>query len=433
MSNLATTTARPTAKRGKTKQIQLERSGNGKPLATIRNFLIIMEEDQQYESIRFNELTGQAEIHSIAADGKPEMRIWRDSDDSASREFIETKYKLHNRSKHDDALRIFFASRSYNPLLDLVESFVWDGQNRCEHFLPVWMKAEDSPYTREVSRLIFAGGIHRLYEPGCKFDDMPILVGTKQGEGKSTCIQWLGLHDNYVTSTKNLSGDQKSIEAIQGAWIVEVSEMAAFKTSEVELIKGFVSMTNDKLRLPYDKRTTIMPRRCIFIGNSNSSAFLVDKTGNRRFYPVEVHSNGYDLFDHEAEMRDYICQCWAEARERYKAGNMPPVANRELIPLYHAAQAGAMAEDYRVGVITEYLRRLPSDAIVCVKELWDKALFPDTVQKPTRRDQTDIADILDHVDGWERAGRPILPTYGQQRAWRRSKGTAEDEEDVLPF
>ena len=209
--------------------------------------------------------------------------------------------------------------------------------------------------------------------------------------------------------------------------------MAAFKTSEVELIKGFVSMTNDKLRLPYDKRTTIMPRRCIFIGNSNSSAFLVDKTGNRRFYPVEVHSNGYDLFDHEAEMRDYICQCWAEARERYKAGNMPPVANRELIPLYHAAQAGAMAEDYRVGVITEYLRRLPSDAIVCVKELWDKALFPDTVQKPTRRDQTDIADILDHVDGWERAGRPILPTYGQQRAWRRSKGTAEDEEDVLPF
>ena len=433
MENLATTTARPTSKRGKRKQIQLERSGNGKPLSTIKNFLTIMEEDPQYEGVRFNELTGQAEIHSITEDGKPQKRNWQDSDDAASREYIETNYQIHNRSKHDDALRILFARRTYNPLRDLVESFVWDGQNRCERFLTRWMGAEESPYSREISRLLFAGAINRLYIPGCKFDEVPVLVGTKQGEGKSTCIQWLGLHDDFVSTTRNLSGDQKSIEAIQGAWLVEIPEMAAFKISESESIKAFITAQNDKIRLPYDKRTTVLPRRCVFVGTSNTSSFLIDKTGNRRWYPIDVHSSGYSLYQHEAEMRDYICQCWAEARDRFKAGKMPPVANQELRPLYQAAQANAMTEDYRVGVITEYLRRLPSDALVCVKELWDKALFPDTVQKPTRRDQTDIADILDHVDGWERAGRPILPTYGQQRAWRRSKGTAGDEEGELPF
>lgn len=415
------------------KSIKLERSGNGKPLATIRNFLTIMENDEQYRGVKFNELTGQAEIHHVSADGKLEKRDWRDSDDAASREFIESNFGIHNRAKHDDALRILFAHRTYNPLLDLVNNLVWDGVERCEHFLTRWLKADDSPYTREVSRLIFAGGIHRLYQPGCKFDDVPVFVGTRQGEGKSTVIRWLGLHDDYTASTKNLSGDQRSIEQIQGAWIVEIPELAAFKLSEIEVIKGFLSLTNDKLRLPYDKRTTVLPRRCIFIGSSNTSAFLSDHTGNRRFYPIEVHSSGYELFDHEAEIREYILQCWAEARDKYKAGQMPPVANRDLIPLYHAAQENAMQDDWRVGKIKDYLRRQPPGGLVCVKKLWDEALFSEPAPRITRRDQTEIADILDHVGGWERAGRPILPTYGQQRAWRKSAGTETDETDELPF
>lgn len=420
-------------KKGKT-TLHLECGSNGKPLATISNFLAIMEHDQQYQGVRFNELTGQAEIHVITEAGEPDNRDWRDSDDSASREYIERVYKLHNVSKHNDALQLLFKKRSYNPLLDLVESLLWDGENRCEQFLTRWMKAEDSPYTREVSRLIFAGGINRLYHPGCKFDDMPILIGTKQGEGKSTAISWLALKEAYATTTKNLSGDQKSVEAIQGAWIVEVPEMTAFKNAEVEEVKGFVSLTNDKIRLPYDRRTTVLPRRCIFIGTSNTSAVLVDKTGNRRFYPVEVHSDGRELYDHESAVKAYINQCWAEARERFKAGQMPPVADRKLVDLYREAQEDAMVEDYRVGVIGAYLRRQPAGARVCVVQIWSEALFPDTVQKITWRDQRDVAEILDHIPGWERAGRPIFPKYGQQRAWQRTKeAEANMAKDELPF
>ena len=71
-------------------------------------------------------------------------------------------------------------------------------------------KCEDTPYVQEVSRLIFAGGIHRLYQSGCKFDDMPVLIGTKQGEGKSTLVRWLAMRDEYFTEVNEFDG-QKGI------------------------------------------------------------------------------------------------------------------------------------------------------------------------------------------------------------------------------
>ena len=63
---------------------------------------------------------------------------------------------------------------------------------RISTLLIKWLKCEDTDYIREVSRLIFSGGINRVYNPGCKFDDMPVFIGTKQGEGKKHICQMVG-------------------------------------------------------------------------------------------------------------------------------------------------------------------------------------------------------------------------------------------------
>ena len=213
-----------------------------------------------------------------------------------------------------------FELRKYNPIIDIIEGVKWDGVERCERFLIDWAKVEDSPYSREVSRLIFAGGIHRLYQPGTKFDDVPILIGTKQGEGKSTLVRFLAISDEYYGEVTQMEGTP-AIEQLQGKWICEISELLALtKTKEQEAAKAYITRAFDKYRKPWDKNTVDLPRRCIFIGTSNNSNPLSDKSGNRRYYPIEVHSDGYEIFDHEDEIRDYVLQCWAEAREKYKAG-----------------------------------------------------------------------------------------------------------------
>ena len=394
--------------------VGLELDPKGKPLKTIQNFLQIMLSEPSYNRIHYNLMTGRPEVH----DGD-RKRNWTDTDEAESRAFIESKYRIYQDAKHGDALRMLFRQREYNPLMDLVETFTWDGENRCEIFLPAILKADDSPYVREVSRLIFAGGINRLYEPGCKFDDVPVLVGA-QGSGKSTIVNWLALNDDYYAITKNMSGDQKSIEILQGAWMIEIPELAAFRAADIESLKAFITVRADRYRLPFDRNVSTLPRRCIFLGTTNNASFLTDKSGNRRFYPVTVNSNGYELFRYQTEVRDYISQCWAEARERYKGGAMPPVANPELIVAYREAQEAAMEDDWRVGIIEQYLTRLNPGDFVCVKELYKRALYPESSSEPSPKDSREIGQIMDGLKTVTKVGLKHTEMYGRQRCWAKS-------------
>ena len=387
----------------------------------IYNFVEIMRHDEHYGGIKYNEMSGRAEVHTVK-DGKVKIAPWTDADEAHSMMYIESKYGLYSKDKHSAALRILFEDRAYNPIIDIVDGIKWDGEPRCRHFLHEWAKVEDSPYTQEVSRLIFAGGIHRLYQPGVKFDDVPILIGTKQGEGKSSLIRFLAINDQYYGEV-NLMEGQQAIEQLRGKWICEISELLALtKNKEQEAAKAYITRQVDSYRKPWDKNVSDLPRRCIMIGSTNNDAPLTDKTGNRRYYPVEVHCNGYDLFDHEQECRDYILQCWAEARELYKQGKMPNYADRKLIPLYREAQENATQDDWRVGAVQAYLdRKLPGE-LTCVREVCHRALSPnpDMPKEPNLVESKDIGAIITRTPGWEKAGRRYIAMYGQQRCWQKS-------------
>ena len=375
-----------------------------------------------YEGIRYNELSGRAEIHSTKG-GEITISPWTDADEAHSMNYIESAFGIYSREKHSAALRILFDSRKYNPVRDIVDSIEWDGENRCEHFLSRWALVEDSPYTREVSRLIFAGGIHRLYAPGTKFDDVPILIGTEQGEGKSTLIRYLAINDSYYGEITAVEG-QPAIEQLQGKWICEISELLALtKNKDQESVKAYITRAVDSYRKPWDKNVTEFPRRCIFVGTSNDSSPLVDKTGNRRYYPVEVHSNGYEIYRHETEIRDYIAQCWAEARERYRKKEMPNYANPNLVEVYREAQENAMQDDWRVGAIQAFLERKAPGELTCVREVCHRALSPnpDIPREPTLAESKDLGRILNKMKGWERVGSRVIGVYGSQKCWKKVK------------
>lgn len=406
----------------------LEDGGKGKPAITIGNFLLVMTSDKYFNSIRYNELSGNAEIHTVK-DGNVKIEKWTDTDEAKSRNYIESNYKLYSKDKHSDALRMLFELRKYNPIIDIIEGVKWDGVERCERFLIDWAKVEDSPYSREVSRLIFAGGIHRLYQPGTKFDDVPILIGTKQGEGKSTLVRFLAISDEYYGEVTQMEGTP-AIEQLQGKWICEISELLALtKTKEQEAAKAYITRAFDKYRKPWDKNTVDLPRRCIFIGTSNNSNPLSDKSGNRRYYPIEVHSDGYEIFDHEDEIRDYVLQCWAEAREKYKAGKMPNYANKSLQSEYRKRQEEAMQDDWRIGAIEQFLGKKYPGEFTCVREICHEALSsdPDRPHEPSLVESKDIGMIMNKMPGWERRTPRTVGSYGRQRCWQKVK-----EEDEPP-
>jgi len=392
---------------------------------TIETFINLIEE-KYGDRLRMNEMTGKPEWWNSQAG---EWIQWGDVDDARMAAYFQTNYGLYAPKMLEAATLMYFAGRKVNPLTDLLESIKWDGKPRMEHFLTEAVKAEDNAYSREVSRLIFAGGIHRAYRPGCKFDDMVVLVG-RQGGGKSTLVRWLNIDDQYFREIKTIAG-KEGIETLRGVWIGEVAElMAMTKVKEAEAVKAYITAQEDSYRAPYKRHVETIPRRCMFIGTTNNAQFLADKTGNRRFYPVRCAEDGYDMLGREEELREYIRQCWAEALAMYKQGKLLPYAKRELIDIIRQAQSSAEEDDWRIGAIRTYLddaKHSPTDTVSII-ELWHRALNESEESKPSRSDSIEIAKIMNEMKDWEKAEKVARTPWGVQKVYRK-----KDISKFFPF
>ena len=408
---------------------QLQLDLKQKPLKTIPNFIRIFENDNNLKDlVRFNELTNSAEN---ARTGK----IWNECDDSLVKAYIEQVYQLRNNECYYDAFNIISHKKTYNPIKEIIDNGIWDKKPHIATLLQKYLGCEDNDYTREVARLIFAGGIARLYDNGCKFDFMPIFQG-KQGSGKSSFIRWLAINDSWFKEVNDIDG-QEGKEAVEGAWICEISELLALtKSREVEAVKSFITRQNDNYRKPYERRVTDNPRKCIFIGTTNRTQYLTDKTGNRRFLPIETFNNGYDLFAKEKECKEEILQCWLEAKHNFDTKNYSLVVNQSLIDEVRNKQNECVEDDWRIGVIEKYIA---DKTQTCVKDIWDNA-FGYSEKPITKKDSNDIVAIFDNefLEDWEKVSTIRFNNYGRQKGWRKKLKPNEQllipiDCDNLPF
>ena len=385
-----------------------------KPAITL--FRLLIEHDFG-NRLRLNELTGRPEYLDRNSNS---WQQWTDVNDAMMRAWFQDKYGLYHERMLLHALEIHFKEHRANPLTDLLETLTWDGRPRISAFLHEILGCDDTPYYREVSRLIFAGGIHRAYCPGCKFDEMVVLVG-RQGGGKSTIVRWLNMEDAFFREVRTITG-KEGVECLRGAWIAEVAElMAMTRVKEAEAVKAYITAQEATYRSPYARHVQTIPRRCTFIGTTNNPQFLSDRTGNRRFYPVRVRSDGYDLFSREEEIRAYIAQCWAEALVLFRQDRLPPCADTSVFPSIRQHQEEAMEDDWRIDAISEYLDQTKKDphAFVSVIELWHYALGKPEESKPTRRESNEIVQILLSIGGWHSKANPGMTPWGKQRVYEK--------------
>ena len=158
-------------------------------------------------------------------------------------------------------------------------------------------------------------------EPGCKLDELVILIGP-QGSGKSTAVknllpaelQW-GFSDALILSNFN----KERIESTLGKIVVEVSELVGSKRADIDSLKAYLSRTDDFTRLAYDRRPVRRLRNFILIGTANDSEPLPnDPSGNRRFVPIEIA--GGNVAAGSKWLDANRLRLWAEAIALYKRG-----------------------------------------------------------------------------------------------------------------
>lgn len=418
---------------------------------TINNVVLILQNDPNLKkAVGYNEFSNRIVIlkslpwHDIDSDSAND---WRDSDDSALRHYIERKYGIHCPNKSYDALSFVAMENKFHPIRDYLNSLNWDREKRLETLLIDYLGAEDTSYNRIVVRKTLTAAVARVFKPGIKFDNMLVAVG-RQGVGKSQLPSKLGGRW-YSDSLITVQG-KEAYESLQGCWILEMAELAATKKAEVEAVKHFISKSEDSYRPAYGRNIAYYPRQCIFWGTTNDEEFLKDKTGNRRFWPVDVGITKptKDLWtDFDEKTRDMI---WAEAAELWKKGEKLYLSKEEEEAAL--SQQELHSEDSaKAGLIQEYLeKKLPPEwkkfdlnhrinflhggdfgsaqgtvtrDRVCVMEIWSE-LFQGDAKQLTPVQAKEIRDIMRNMKGWELHSKGdgklrFGKLYGKQRAYVR--------------
>ena len=433
-------------------QTALELDKQGKIKDTLDNIVLIIRNDSELESIAFNKHRDGID----ARDGLPWEQMkggWNDSDNAALKVYLSNKYGIYSPTKTKDAILAVAAERSYHPIKEYLDHLPeWDGIDRVETLLIDYFNATDNSYTRAVTRKMMVAAVARIVHPGTKFDSVLILNGP-QGIGKSTFFAKLAgdwFSDSLtLTDMKDKAGPEK----LQGYWILELGELAGMRKTDVEVVKSFISRSDDKYRASYGVNVESHPRQCIIVGSTNAeSGFLRDITGNRRFWPVRISGDGkrkaWQMSVYDVE------QIWAETLVLYAKGEKLYLEGSD-VELATNEQADAMESDEREGLVRTYLDTLlPDDwnalslyerrnylngsefggesrvgtverTLVCNMEIWCECFGRDaSAMKPA--DSYAIAGIMKKINGWNKYqgnknGTSNFPIYGRQRCYEKNE------------
>lgn len=433
---------------------QLARNDKGFPKQTIDNAAEAIRYDRElYGKIFYNELSYAPFVRgSLPWDPNPKnYREWNNFDDSCLKSYVEKKYDLKSGDKCMEGLNIVISQCRFNPVTEMLDNIwrtKWDGSyTHIRKLLPYYLGVDDNEYTYEVMKVFMLGAICRAFRPGCKFDYMMVIVGP-QGVGKSTFLRYLSMNNSWYDDNFNTIEGDKASERLRGMWIVEMAELLATKRArEIESIKAFITSTVDSYRPPYNRRTEQRPRSCVFAGTTNDDFFLSDRSGNRRFLPVESKKDQIkqSVLEDEDQLIEDIELAWAEAMQIFKDCREYPklVLPSSVMGDVDAIQAKHTEDDPNVGIIQYYLDNLDSsEKVVCVPQIMVEAFHMDMSRVKREFTKPFHTIMRTQIKGWvQLPKKKRCGQYGPQIGYERVKtepdkgfSIPEDADpDDLPF
>ncbi|WP_168711541.1 VapE domain-containing protein [Sphingomonas sp. PAMC26645] len=267
-------------------------------------------------TVRYNEIKKRVEILV------PNLEGTADNRDNATLTAIISLASLHGLSvgQISSYVEAIGDRNAYNPVKDWIMSVPWDGCDRLTDFCGTVVAQDDFSVDLKntliekwmLSLVAAALSKHGFYARGV------LTLQGGQGIGKTTWGMKLvsdpGLRDQFVKLGHHLdAGNKDSVLAAITHWIVEIGELDSSFRRDVARLKSFITGNSDKIRRPYAKAESEYGRRTVCFATVNQKNFLVDETGNSRFWTIPVTSLDYN---HTIDMQ----QVYAQLAVRYNDG-----------------------------------------------------------------------------------------------------------------
>ncbi len=267
-----------------------------------------------YADIKYNLMTRKREIiipgHFIFTHDEQNSALLRVKH-LATLNFMPTK-------SINEHLQLIASENSYHPIVEGLKQNKWDGIRRLDDFVKT-IKTDNDEFTKQIITTWMIAAIAAAHTTtGFSNQGVLVLQGT-QGVGKTEWVKALDpFNCNAVKEGALLEPKNKdSIISLSRFWIIELGELdATFNTSHMGMLKSFITSHVDDIRFPYAQCDTRLFRQTAYIATVNDENFLVDDTGNRRWWTLCCKEINYQ---HGMDMK----QVWAEVYDLWRNGKKP--------------------------------------------------------------------------------------------------------------
>ncbi len=219
----------------------------------------------------------------------------------------------------DDHLNLLGQRENYHPVVEGLKQNPWDGVSRLDQFIAT-LETTNPPLTYKLVRRWMISAIAAIHsEEGFASHGVLVLAGD-QNIGKTRFIKALDPFDCEAVKTGATLDpkDKDCVKTVASFWIVELGELdGTFRKADIARIKSYLTEDFDKIRLPYARKDSVLKRRTVFAATVNDPHFLVDDTGNRRWWTLHVTAindkHGLDMGQVWAE----VYSIWATGEQTW--------------------------------------------------------------------------------------------------------------------
>lgn len=265
--------------------------------------------------LRLNVFTGRVEI-----DGCPPEWSKENAENNLPTLLLDllrpAEVKGAGKNAVCDILDLIADENRYNPVLEMVQNNAWDGYDRLRELYGALHGIGD----REHAYIRM--WLHQCIAMACNDETNPwgaegvlTLLGW-QGMGKTTFTKVLCPFPGLFKEGALLDPRVKDtyIQATS-KWITELGELDRTTVKDHASLKAFLTAAEDEYRTPYARKSVIRVRRTSFCGTVNDERFLVDETGNRRFWVVRLA--GIDLNYLHSLTLEWKTQLWTQMYQAF--------------------------------------------------------------------------------------------------------------------
>jgi putative DNA primase/helicase len=285
-------------------------SEKGQPLNTVENLEYLFGE--YGITARYNETRKQVEL------ALPGRRYSLDNKANCALAELNSVCARNRmpQSMLSDYVKLIADRNAYNPVKDWITSKPWDGRTRLQDLLNTITVNGDRTMADMLIYRWLLSCVASVFMPH-GFESHGVLVFTgEQGQGKTKWVKRLAPPElNLVLAGAVLDPNNKdTVINATSHWLVELGELdATFRKADVARLKAFVTNSVDKVRRPYDRLESEYQRRTVFFASVNETKYLVDDTGNRRWWTIATEAVDYE---HQVDVQ----QVWAELLTHYERG-----------------------------------------------------------------------------------------------------------------